>query len=99
MAGIAAKRDAILAQRPVRESAALGALRSPVAESLMELQGMQFTRRIWERDGSLWSDDPKDQALARERLGWLDSMVTMAAEIPRLEDFTAAAGGRLRTLC
>jgi len=87
MAAIAAKRDQILGDRGVRHTALLGTLKSPVAESMMELQGMQFARRIWERDAGLWSKDGDQQELIRNRLGWLDSIETMLAAVPDLEAF------------
>ncbi|MGH2598279.1 MAG: bifunctional transaldolase/phosoglucose isomerase, partial [Dehalococcoidia bacterium] len=87
MAAIASKRDQILGDRGVRHTALLGTLKSPVAESMMELRGMQFARRIWERDASLWSKDAEQQELIRNRLGWLDSIETMLAAVPELEAF------------
>jgi transaldolase/glucose-6-phosphate isomerase len=89
MAAIAAKRDALLGDRGVRHTASLGPLKSPVAESMMELQGMQFVRRLWQRDGSLWSKDPEHHKVARNRLGWLESFGTMAERVPDLEQFAA----------
>jgi transaldolase/glucose-6-phosphate isomerase len=89
MAAITARRDAILGDRGVRHTATLGPLKSPVAESMMELQGMQFVRRLWQRDGSIWSKDPEHHKVARNRLGWLDSIGTMTERIPELERFAA----------
>jgi transaldolase/glucose-6-phosphate isomerase len=87
MAGIAEKRDAVLADRDVRQSVSLGPLKSPVAESMLELQGMRFVSRLWQRDPSLWSKDREQQPSIVDRLGWLDSFERMRAEIPALETF------------
>ncbi|MGE0542326.1 MAG: bifunctional transaldolase/phosoglucose isomerase [Dehalococcoidia bacterium] len=87
MSGIAAKRDQILGERDGRQSAALGPLKSPVAESMFELQGMHFARRLWDRDGSLWSKDPDQQKSIDNRLGWLNSFETMRAEVDSLTEF------------
>jgi glucose-6-phosphate isomerase len=43
--------------------------------------------RIWDRDGSLWSDDPAVQATARDRLGWLDTPRQMLAQVSELRRF------------
>ena len=89
MAGIAAKRDAILSEQAGSPAASLGLLETPVAEATAGLEGMQFARRLWEKDGSLWGADREHQRVARNRLGWLDSPETMRAELPGLEAFAA----------
>lgn len=89
MSGIAAKRDLILGERDGRQSAVLGPLKSPVAESMLELQGMHFVERLWERDSSLWSKDAEQQAGIGDRLGWLNSFETMRGGVDSLKEFAA----------
>jgi glucose-6-phosphate isomerase len=40
--------------------------------------------RIWERDHTVWRDDPTEIV---DRLGWLDVMEGMRARLPELEAF------------
>lgn len=47
----------------------------------------EIARRIWAKDASLWSDDPKVQAEIRNRLGWLDLPTRMRAEVPAIRAF------------
>jgi transaldolase/glucose-6-phosphate isomerase len=89
MAAIAEKRDALLRGRGAHQNVALGPLKAPVAEALTELEGMQFIRRLWAQDGSLWSNDARQQELAKDRLGWLTSVDTISAQVEALEAFAA----------
>ncbi len=61
-----------------------------VAEALEELARRDVVRRIWDGDGSLWSDDPAVQALARERLGWLRTPELAAGQLHDLRAFAQA---------
>jgi glucose-6-phosphate isomerase len=56
-----------------------------VLESLRE---QNFLDRLRERDPSLWSDDPADQAVIRNRLGWLDVHRQMLARLDELAEFS-----------
>ena len=44
--------------------------------------------RIWERDYTLWSDNPTEIV---DRLGWLDSPLSMLSELDDLDDFAREA--------
>jgi transaldolase/glucose-6-phosphate isomerase len=46
-----------------------------------------WAERLFERDTSLWSDDPAVQVAIRDRLGWLDAPMHFTTEIPALEGF------------
>jgi glucose-6-phosphate isomerase len=46
-----------------------------------------WAERLFERDASLWSEDPDVQAAIRDRLGWLDAPMHFTTEIPALEGF------------
>jgi transaldolase/glucose-6-phosphate isomerase len=58
-----------------------------VAEALAELTRRDVVRRIWDGDGSLWSDDPAVQALARDRLGWLQTPELARSQLADLRAF------------
>jgi glucose-6-phosphate isomerase len=62
-------------------------LESPVAERLRAAAGESVTRRIWERDGTLWA--PEGTPEVTDRLGWLDIAERMAAEVDDLRAFAA----------
>ncbi|MEO8229006.1 MAG: hypothetical protein ABI628_04490 [Chloroflexota bacterium] len=50
----------------------------------------RWAERLFERDTSLWSDDPEVQAAIAERLGWLDAPVHFSDQIGPLEVFGEA---------
>lgn len=61
-----------------------------VAQALDELARRDVVRRIWDRDGTLWSDDPAMQTLARERLGWLQTPELARSQLADLRAFARA---------
>ena len=46
-----------------------------------------WAERLFDRDPSLWSDDPQVQAGIADRLGWLDAPDHFLAQVPALEGF------------
>ena len=59
-----------------------------IPESLIEqARAARWAERLFERDTSLWSDDPVVRAAIAERLGWLDAPVHFSDEIGPLEVF------------
>jgi glucose-6-phosphate isomerase len=57
------------------------------SEGLKQVAGLKFLQRLWEKDGSLWSDDPAHHAIALNRLGWLDLPSRMKREVDQLDGF------------
>jgi len=57
---------------------------NPVIETLRE---QNFLERLREKDASLWSDDPQEQELIRNRLGWLDVHHQMLDRLDELNAF------------
>ena len=55
-----------------------------VLESLRE---QNFLERLRDRDASLWSDEPAEQAVISNRLGWLDVHRQMLDRLDELRDF------------
>jgi glucose-6-phosphate isomerase len=47
----------------------------------------EWATRLFDRDVSLWTDDPEVAAAIAERLGWLDAPVDFADNVPSLEAF------------
>lgn len=64
-----------------------------VQAALAELRDRRALARIWERDASLWTDDPDEQAVCRDRLGWLDVEATMRPHLPALGEFAEQVRG------
>ncbi len=68
-----------------------GHLGSVVDEALRRAVEEQWAERLWERDVTLWSDDPGVGALIADRLGWLDAPTAFRDRIEELEAFGAGA--------
>jgi transaldolase/glucose-6-phosphate isomerase len=95
---IAEKRAQVLEVGAVRPSTMLGAvsasrtgepllLRSAVASTLARLEEQKFALRLWDRDASLWKDDPTHQAVIRNALGWLRISHAMLGHLDALASF------------
>ncbi len=56
---------------------------------LDNLRNQNFLERLYERDPSLWSDDPREQQLISNRLGWLDIHRSMKLNLVQLAEVAA----------
>lgn len=54
--------------------ASISPLADSVARRLATLEKDSVPARLWQRDPTLWTDDPAGQAEIKIRLGWLDSI-------------------------
>ncbi len=70
-----------------RRQQSLGRWQDPVDRSLKELVEKDAVRRVWDRDTTLWKEDPAHQAEIGQRLGWLTVAGSMREQIPILEAF------------
>ena len=52
--------------------------------------GRRVIERLWDKDPTLWSDDPAHHAVAANRLGWLDVAPRMRAEADAMRDLRAS---------
>ena len=66
----------------------LGTVGDAVGTVLDDLDGRHAVRRLWQRDHTLWQDDPTEVA---DRLGWLSVPEEMEAEVDRLRRFAEQA--------
>jgi transaldolase / glucose-6-phosphate isomerase len=66
----------------------LGRVDDVVHAVLADLTGRNAVQRLWQRDQTLWSDDPTEVA---DRLGWLSAPEEMEAEVGRLQAFAVQA--------
>ena len=64
----------------------LGVIEDAVEHALDELAERKAVRRVWERDHTLWSDDPTEIA---DRLGWLDCAREAPDLVEELRSFAA----------
>ncbi|MCA9896698.1 MAG: bifunctional transaldolase/phosoglucose isomerase [Ardenticatenaceae bacterium] len=85
MASIEGKCTAVLSKLAGFE-ASLGDFESRVAEIEAKLANEKITERIWQHDHTVWQDDPTE---ITNRLGWLHTPKTMAAEVERINQFVA----------
>ena len=86
IAGIEAKREAIVTGRPSSFEADLPPdLEQPVAERLRKAREEDVVRRLWRRDGTLWAAAGTPEL--EDRLGWLTIADKLLEDIDSIRDF------------
>jgi len=101
IAGIEAKREAIVTGRPASLEADLpDAAERPLAECLRRAGEEDVVRRIWRKDGTLWAppgtpersgDERSARGRIEDRLGWLTIADKLLEDLPAIADFVAGA--------
>ena len=78
----------------------LGEYESAVKERIAVLARENFVERLWQRDATLWKQDPLQEDLLRGSLGWLDVAGRMAHNVDDIYEFVAEAlsGGMKRAV-
>jgi transaldolase / glucose-6-phosphate isomerase len=71
---------------------------SAVEQACSVLRERHAVDRLYDRDASLWSDDPEHQAVVANRLGWLDAPSATGEFLARLDEVRAAVGGYRRVV-
>ena len=61
-----------------------------IPKRVAKLENDGFTRRIFQKDPTLWTDNPQGQAEVRKRLGWLKSPTNSMDLIPKIDAFVKA---------
>jgi transaldolase/glucose-6-phosphate isomerase len=85
---IAEKRAQVLASSPkVSAVPEAGGLPTDVHAALDQLQQQRFPQRLWERDPSLWKNDPAHQRVISNALGWLRVSNAMLGHLEALASF------------
>jgi transaldolase/glucose-6-phosphate isomerase len=64
-----------------------GRLPAAVDATLERLQQQRFPQRLWERDPSLWKNDPAHQRVIRNALGWLRASHATLGHLDALASF------------
>jgi transaldolase / glucose-6-phosphate isomerase len=86
LAGVEAKREAIVTGRPASFDADLPSdAEQPVAERVRKARAEDVERRIWRKDGTLWA--PAGTPEVEDRLGWLTIADKLLEELPAIQDF------------
>ena len=65
----------------------LGDASTAYAEAVEGARDGRWPERLFDRDVTLWSDDPAVGAVIADRLGWLDAPAHFTRQIPALEGF------------
>jgi transaldolase/glucose-6-phosphate isomerase len=85
---IAEKRAQVLASASRANAVPeAGSLLSAVDATLDRLEGQKFPQRLWDRDPSLWKNDPAHQRVIRNALGWLRVSHAMLGHLEGLLSF------------
>ncbi len=58
-----------------------------VKAALQELDEIGFSKRLLDKDPDLWKKTPKDRAIIKNSLGWLDAPRFMAGRVNELKSF------------
>jgi glucose-6-phosphate isomerase len=83
--------DTVSAPSPATPDLTLGEGTAAYDAAVQAARDERWAERLWDRDPSLWSADPRVQAAISERLGWLDAPAHFADQIAALEGFGEGA--------
>lgn len=90
IANIEDKRARLMARGGAAASAALGDCNAEVDAALARLQSEDVVGRIWERDHTVWKQDPTEIS---DRLGWLTVGEDMRSRVAELQAFADEVRG------
>lgn len=71
----------------------LGQYADRVKRTLEILDKQDFSRRLWEKDASLWRQDEAGANLIRDRLGWLSIVADMSDQADAIMEFAEEVKG------
>ena len=83
--------DPTAALAPTAPELRLGAAAADYEAAVARARDEGWAERLWDRDPSLWSANPKVQEAISDRLGWLDAPAHFADRIAALEGFGEGA--------
>jgi transaldolase / glucose-6-phosphate isomerase len=90
IAGVELTREGIVTGRPKTiESVLPDELEPPIAERVRQAEAEEVSKRVWQRDESLWGGPGVPEI--GNRLGWLTISEKMLEHAGELEEFAAAA--------
>ena len=76
-----------------RVAIAAGALQAQSQAALESLAQRDFLKKLWAKDASLWSDDPKHADIIKNALGWLNIPQHLLESVPNLTRFAKGVAG------
>jgi glucose-6-phosphate isomerase len=82
-----AKKEAITAMVIDPQSARLGDFQTRVDYALGAMDEQAFVKRLWQRDPSLWKQNQDGEKVILNRLGWMNVVETMLANVSEIESF------------
>lgn len=85
------KEAAAMKEGLARQVFHLGKYEDAVNKRVRTLAEERFVEHMWQKDASLWKNDPKSQDQIRGSLGWLDVVEKMALHIDDILEFVAEA--------
>ena len=91
-ASITSKQAALTSGILDRQTASLGAFTDQVKETISRAEKEQWSRRIWNKDATLWKSDEAHQKIIKNALGW----VTVVEQLVEQADDLAAFSERIR---
>jgi len=89
MTGLMHKRRR-LAGGPPEARYALGEVADAVEAAVADLSGKGAPRRLWAKDGTLWSGDPATARFIPTAMGWLDAPAAMRPQLPAFAELARA---------
>jgi transaldolase/glucose-6-phosphate isomerase len=93
---IEARSEAQRSRKTCRVEERLGRRKDAGEQGLQFAAQKKIASRIWAKDVTLWGADPKHQAVAKDRLGWLDVTQKMRHDAFELASFAREAAQRFR---
>ncbi len=90
---IADKRDQVLAALTDRWSVSPGKLGAAFNARLASLEERKFSRRLWDRDPTLWKSEPDHQRVIKNALGWLAVSHGMLEHVGSVVNFVDGVRG------
>jgi len=81
------KRNAVISSIIERQSVSLGRYEATVQETLQNMDRQQYVRRLWEKDPTLWKEDPEHQKVIQNALGWLTVPEMLLDRVDELRAF------------
>lgn len=88
MEQVDAKREALKSGLTNQQNIVLGTYEPAVQDAIKVLDALKASERLWEHDGSLWSDNAGVISKVNDRLGWLETHKTI--DLDRLKKLQAA---------
>ena len=85
--GALAEKRRLHAPPPAHSAAVDAPLQAATHAAIEWLEAQGFSRRLWERDASLWKQDANHQKIIRNGLGWLTVAETTLKEADAIESF------------